>query len=721
MNLTLLTWLIPVPPLISFLLIVLVVNRSKALSHTVALTSVIISWIMSWIVAFSAIAQGHHYNEHPIHDHVHWLPTGDTFLNMGVAVDNLSAVLLVFVPLCIVAIFLYSVGYSNFGKHLDDHDLPGSPPHHGIEPLYSRFFAYLSLFAGAMLTLVVADNMLLMFMGWEVMGLCSYLLIGFWYGREYDNPKQTPPRIAAIKAFMTTRVADVFMLLGIAYLYAEAGTLNFRDIFFNEDLMYTLTHEPAVIGAFTIAQLIGLLIFIGTVGKSAQFPLHVWLPDAMEGPTPVSAMIHAAAMVSAGIYSTLRVFPLISNGGGHGANLTMDIITFIGAFTALFGATIAVAQYDVKKVLAYSTISQLGFMVAAIGMSAYVAATFHLMTHAFFKALLFMGSGSIIHGVEHGMHDVHEHIDPQDMRNMGGLRHKMPTTFWTFLIGGFALSGFPFVTAGFWSKDEILGDAWYNGHYIVFTVLCIAAFLTAFYTMRQISLTFFGKPRTESAAHAHENVWTITLPLVVLSFFAIFAGFVGVHAKFPVLGELFGKNPFGHWVELALPEAMIPAHFPFDWFPVIMSIVVGVGGLTLGYLIYGRNPMQSADDVDPVKRLLGPIWTMLENKYYVDEFYYAAFIKPAHWIGETLTFKIIDRGIIDGVIHFVASFFWKAGEGSAAVEQVAIDAPPDRMADGVRWTGDAMKYVQTGRIQNYLMYTVIAIAAIGLMFGFLLA
>ncbi len=721
MNTTLLIWLIPVPPLISFLLIVLFANRTKALSHSIALTSVIMSWIMSWIVVFSAFAKGYYYGENPFHSYIHWLPTGTTYLDMGVAVDNLNSILLFFVPLCIVAIFLYSIGYSNFGKPVHDHDLPGTPPHHGVDPLYSRFFAFLSLFAGAMLTLTVADNLLLLFVGWEVMGLCSYLLIGFWYGREYDDPKATPPRIAAIKAFLTTRVADVMMLLGIAYLYSQAGTLNFHDIFFNEELMYDLTHNPSMIAGFTVANLIGLLLFIGTVGKSAQFPLHVWLPDAMEGPTPVSAMIHAAAMVSAGIYMIIRMFPIISAGGSHGPNPTMEIITFIGAFTALFGATIAIAQYDVKRVLAYSTISQLGFMVAALGMGAYVAATFHLMTHAFFKALLFMGSGSIIHGVEHGMHDVHEHIDPQDMRNMGGLKSRMPITYWTFLIGGLALSGFPFVTAGFWSKDEILGDAWAHHHYIVFTVLCIAAFLTAYYTMRQISLTFYGEPRTKSAEHAHENNWTMTLPLVVLSFFAIFAGFIGVHGEFPVLGQLFGNNPFEHWLVGALPKDMQPKPFTFTWFPVIMSIAVALGGLLVGYLVYGRNPLKSADQVDPVKKLLGPLWTMLENKYYVDEFYYAAFVKPAHWIGETLTFKIIDRGIIDGIIHFVASFFWKAGVGSAAVEQVAVDAPPDRMADGVRWTGDAMKYIQTGRIQNYLMYTVIAIALIGVLFGFLVA
>ena len=262
------------------------------------------------------------------------------------------------------------------------------------------------------------------------------------------------------------------------------------------------------------AGLIGILLFIGTIGKSAQWPLHVWLPDAMEGPTPVSAMIHAATMVSAGVYMVIRMFPLLSAGMENG-HLTapMQLMAFIGAFTALFAATIAVAQNDIKRVLAYSTISQLGYMIAALGIGAYVAAAFHLVTHAFFKALLFLGSGSVIHGMEHGvLHTGNHSVDPQDMTNMGGLRKKMPVTFWTFLIGGFALSGFPLVTAGFWSKDEILADAFGHGHWVVFGTLAVAALLTAFYTMRQITLTFLGDPRTEGAEHAQETPWTMLFP-----------------------------------------------------------------------------------------------------------------------------------------------------------------------------------------------------------------
>ena len=486
-------WLIPLPPLLAFFLIVLLTNRSKWLSHTIAVGAALLSFIGSMVVFFQAIGV-EHLGEHPFESSVKWLPMGDASFFVGVLVDPLTAVSLLFVAWTVLMIFIYSVGYHNYGQPKGDHDRPGLPPHgatltdeHGhqhqvlsVEPMYSRFFAFIGLFAFGMYTLVLSDNLLTLFIGWEIMGLCSYLLIGFWF-------QKPSARAAAIKAFITTRVGDVFMLLGIAYLYSETGSLNFRTVFAEGTLAH-LAEKASVLPFLSVAGLIGLLLFIGTIGKSAQWPLHVWLPDAMEGPTPVSAMIHAATMVSAGVYLVIRVFPLLSAGAEHGLTTTMVVMGFIGAFTALFSATIAVAQNDVKRVLAYSTISQLGYMVAALGIGAYVAAAFHLVTHAFFKALLFLGSGSVIHGMEHGvLHTGNHHIDPQDMYNMGGLRKKMPVTFWTFLIGGLALSGFPLVTAGFWSKDEILADAFAHGYWAVFIVLALAALLTAFYTARQIT------------------------------------------------------------------------------------------------------------------------------------------------------------------------------------------------------------------------------------------
>src|SRR5689334_14922911 len=551
---TTLNWLIPIPPILAFALIVLFTNRSKWLSHTIAVGAAFLSWLGSMIVFMRALGV-EHLGQTPFESSINWLPTGDTWFKVGVLVDPLTAAVLFFVAWTVLMIFIYSVGYHNFGQPAGDHDHKGLPPdgataeEHGhkhvvpsVEPMYSRFFAFIGLFAFGMFTLVLSDNLLTLFVGWEIMGLCSYLLIGFWYAKP-------SARDAAVKAFMTTRVGDVFMLLGIAYLYYATGTLSFRQIF-TESVLHTLATIPSGFLGFSAAGLIGLLLFIGTVGKSAQFPLHVWLPDAMEGPTPVSAMIHAATMVSAGVYAVVRMFPLISLDPR-----TMTIIAFIGAFTAIFAATIAVAQNDIKRVLAYSTISQLGFMIAALGIHAYIAAVFHLITHAFFKALLFLGSGSVIHGMEHGvLHTGNHDVDPQDMFNMGGLRKKMPITFWTFLIGGFALSGFPLITAGFWSKDEILADAFGNGHIYVFGALAFAAFLTAFYTMRQITLTFLGEPRTKEAEHAQETPWTMTTPLVILAFFAVTYGWVGIPEHFPLLGGLI-PNWFHGFISSTLAEA----------------------------------------------------------------------------------------------------------------------------------------------------------------------
>jgi NADH-quinone oxidoreductase subunit L len=542
-----------------------------------------------------------------------------------------------------------------------------------------------------MFTLVVSDNLLTLFVGWEIMGLCSYLLIGFWYGKE-------SARNAAIKAFMTTRVGDVFMLLGISYLYSVTGTLSFREIF-NEEILHTLAGVDSGVLGLSAAGLIGLLLFIGTVGKSAQFPLHVWLPDAMEGPTPVSAMIHAATMVSAGVYAVIRMFPIISLD-----EKTMAIVAFIGAFTAIFAATIAVAQNDIKRVLAYSTISQLGFMIAALGIHAYIAAVFHLITHAFFKALLFLGSGSVIHGMEHGvLHTGNHHVDPQDMYNMGGLRRKMPITFWTFLIGGFALSGFPLITAGFWSKDEIFADAFANGHFVIFITLALAAFLTAFYTMRQITLTFLGEPRTAEAEHAHETPWTMTAPLVILAIFAIAYGWVGIPEEFPLLGGIL-PNWIHEFVGGTLAEH--PETIAFSWTPLLTSLVVALGGLTLGYFMY-RNVNSAAED-----KLQIPL---LKNKYYFDEAYDFLFVRPAYWFAETFVYKWMDKGLIDGILHI----FGPATQGLGSIIRNYFDLPVinrffgDGSADVTYGVGERLRAIQTGRVQQYLMFALVIFIIIG--------
>ena len=749
-----LPWLIPAGPLLAFLLITLLTNKSKlvpatdhheygghhpdydgmlvpvvarysrVISIVVGMCGVLFALAVSWITLYNA-AQLHHLGPEALASSIAWLDTGDTAFHMGVLVDPATVIMLVMVPIAVLMIFIYSIGYMA-------HD-----------PRQARFFALISLFAGAMLTLVVADNVLLLFVGWEIMGVCSYLLIGFWFEKESAYK-------AAIKAFTTTRIADVIMLLGIAYLYSLTGTLNFRDIMYNPETLDMLaTTAPIIFGGWTVsaASIIGIFLIIGTVGKSAQFPLHVWLPDAMEGPTPVSAMIHAAAMVSAGIFSLIRLYPLFAAGGDPHHGILTEPLAFmavVGAFTALLAATMAVAQNDVKAVLAYSTISQLGFMMAALGIGAYIAAAFHLITHAFFKALLFMAAGSVIHGMEHGEHHAHEHghgnghghFDPQDMRNMGGLRKTMPVTFWTFLIGGLSLSGLPIITAGFWSKDEILADAWLvldkyssGAHAMVFVMLAVAAFMTAFYTMRQIALTFAGEPRSEAAKHANLGQGivsiTMTLPLIILAVFAIFAGFVGVPSDFPMLGPILSPeyNNFKHLMIEALPlteataaYASLPDYHakapPFHIVPVATSVLVALAGLWLGWLVYWRKPL-SAGQRDPMENFLGPVHAILQNRYYLDELYGRVFVAPSQWLGAQVIAGL-DRGIIDACLHCIARVFTWLGDLVKVLNLWLIDGVGDGIPIAIFSFGGWLRRLQSGRVQLYMLLALAAAVAIGI-------
>ena len=760
-----LPWLIPAGPLLAFLLITLISNKAKlvpatdhheygghhpdydgmlvpvvarysrVISVAIGMAGVIAALLISWRALYDA-SQLHHIGEEVLASSIAWMDTGATTFNMGVLIDPATIIMLVMVPIAVLMIFIYSIGYMA-------HD-----------PRQARFFALISLFAGAMLTLVVADNVLLLFVGWEIMGVCSYMLIGFWFEKESAYK-------AAIKAFTTTRIADVVMLLGIAYLYSITGTLSFREIMYNPEALDLLaTTTPIIFGGWTVsaASIIGIFLIIGTVGKSAQFPLHVWLPDAMEGPTPVSAMIHAAAMVSAGIFSLIRLYPLFAAGGDPHHGILTEPLAFmavVGAFTALLAATMAVAQNDVKAVLAYSTISQLGFMMAALGIGAYIAAAFHLITHAFFKALLFMAAGSVIHGMEHGEHHVHEHthdshdasphgdgeteggahFDPQDMRNMGGLRKTMPVTFWTFLIGGLSLSGLPIITAGFWSKDEILADAWLvldkygsGAHGLVFILLALAAFMTAFYTMRQISLTFGGEPRSEAAKHANLGQgivsFTMTLPLLILAVFAIGAGFVGVPSDFPILGPIFSPehNAFHHLVieALPLPEATAayaslpdyhPHAPPFNLVPVATSFIVALLGLWLGYMVYWRRPLK-AGQADPMENFLGPLHPILQNRYYLDDVYVAVFVKPSQWLARHAT-VFLDRGIIDAILHVIARVFTWLGDLIKVLNLWLIDGVGDGIPIAIFNFGGWLRRMQSGRVQLYLLLVLAAAVVIG--------
>jgi NADH-quinone oxidoreductase subunit L len=729
-----LSWLIPIPPLLAFAIIVLVTNPNKRLSAMIAITGVAISWVLGWWVFLASVVTPE-LGKHPFRLAYDWLPAGSTQFTMGVTVDPLAAVMLFMVPFVCLMIFIYSVGYMGIGRAEDpagQRGIPATPGH--VDPLASRFFAYISLFACGMLGLVVAENLLMLFIFWEIMGLCSYLLIGFWFARTYPDPGRITPKQAGLKAFLTTRIGDVIMFSGMALLYAQSGSLAFADLFTpaNLERLATTMVDLPLIGPLPWATLLAILIFWGAIGKSAQFPLHVWLPDAMEGPTPVSALIHAATMVSAGVYLVIRMFPLMQ-AVEHGPALSF--IAFIGAFTALFAASIALAQNDIKRVLAYSTISQLGYMFAALGIGAYVAATFHLLTHAFFKALLFLGSGSVIHGVEHGHHAAHhseerialgveapgmahhggptpQAFDANDMRNMGGLFHKMPITGLTFIAGGLALSGFPFVTAGFWSKDEILADAWAHSHWGVFWTLALAALLTAFYTGRQIFLIFFGPPRTEAARHARESDRTMTFPLIVLAAFAIAGGWVGIPESFPGLGGLLG-NPFHHFIG-SLAEALHieVASLPFNPAPVSISVLVALGGLALAWMVYGTRSVTSPEEPDPLERLLGRFYRILYHKYYFDELYAATVVRLARWLAEVL-FRMDQQWVIDPLVNLVGRWGRGMAQGlRSLVDEPIIDGLVNAIGRVAGTVGAFLRLIQTGRAQNYLIIMLIAVLAL---------
>ncbi len=466
---TQLVWIIPLLPFIGFVIALLLRKRYGGFSSKLSTIILGICILLSFYTVYLVYTKG------SFSIGMSWYITDKFSMSMGMLADGLAAMMLVVVSIVSFLVHLYSMGYM-----------------HG-DSRFSLFFTFLQLFSASMFGLVLANNYLQMYIFWELVGLCSYLLIGFWYEKQSASD-------AAKKAFLTTRVGDVGMMIGMLLIFFTTGSFAFGDIFG----MVEAGTIPA-----TILTASSILLFCGAVGKSAQFPLHVWLPDAMEGPTPVSALIHAATMVAAGVYLVGRSFPLFS-----ASPQAMMTVAIIGVFTAIFAATIAVVQTDIKKILAYSTISQLGYMIFALGMGAYVAGLFHLMTHAFFKALLFLGAGSVIHAT-----------GTQEISEMGGLAKKMKVTTWTFVIGSLSLSGFP-IFAGFWSKDEILGFAFDTGRYVFFAIGAFTAFLTAFYMFRLIFVVFAGK-QSHASEHAHESPKTMTIPLVILSVLAVIAGYIG--------------------------------------------------------------------------------------------------------------------------------------------------------------------------------------------------
>ena len=596
-----------------------------------------------------------------------WIHVGAASVDLGWVLDPLAAIMLVMVSFVGLLIFIYSVGYMAHDEN------------------FTRFFCFMSLFAGAMLGVVISNSLLLLFMCWEIVGLTSYLLIGFWY--------QKPVAAAAAKkAFITTRVGDIFFLLGIVWLFSETGTLLLYDhgVGSLEGLaLANLLTQHAGLG-LSAAGAIALLIFAGAVGKSGQLPLHVWLPDAMEGPTPVSALIHAATMVAAGVFLVARVYPLMSVGAQPGGTtVALTVVTWVGVATAVFAALIAVAQNYIKRILAYSTVSQLGYMMAGLGLGGVAVGMFHLITHAFFKALLFLGAGSVIHGCH----------EEQDIRRMGGLRADLPLTFATYAIGMLALCGFPIFFSGFWSKDGILEAAWHSP--VIkgpFYLLVFGALLTAFYMTRQVCYVFLGYWRGHQTAHESSKV--ITLPLVILAFFAMALGLIGTPAWPWFHALLEGRAAAFSFRSLIEPS--------FLWLMATSSLVVFLG-LGFGWRLYGNKTPQP-DEPDALEKSVPWLWAPLRDRLYVDELYgitviafYAWWARVADWI---------DRRVWGGVVAAVARIFALWAQLNRLLDVNWVDGGFDKTCEELSEGGGLLASIESGRVQNYLRILAVAVVAL---------
>ena len=623
-------WLIPALPLLGFLIAVCF-NRAPGLVKVTSPLSVLVSFaiVLTSVVTLAAAPEGARLAQNVYT----WIAAGPFHADIAFRIDALSAVMVLIVTGVGFLIHVYSVGYMG-------HDEDGA-----------RFFAYLNLFMFSMLLLVLGDNLLVLFVGWEGVGLCSYLLIGFWYEKDENAA-------AGKKAFIVNRVGDMGFVLGLFLLtWSLAGA---TDGVLSLDLAHIEAHAQSLAPATATA--IALLLLVGAAGKSAQLPLYVWLPDAMAGPTPVSALIHAATMVTAGIYMIARLHTVFEM-----SPFALEAVAVLGALTALFAATIALVQTDIKKVLAYSTVSQLGFMVLALGVGAFATAIFHLMTHAFFKALLFLGAGSVIHGMS----------GEQDVQKMGGLRKKMPVTYVTFLIGTLAIAGAPGL-AGFFSKDEILWHTWAGGHTALWLIATCTATLTAFYMFRLLFLTFFGELRAdhEVAHHVHESPAVMTMPLVILAVLSVVGGWVGLPDHW-LWGNTLGRflaPVTGH------PHVVHGGLLGEEALMAIATALAGAGA-TLAYVFYVRRPGL----LMALSGRLPGIYELLLNKYRVDELYDAIIVRP-YVRASTFLWKVVDQGLIDGFVNGLAG---------------AVGA-----------NGNLWRQAQTGNVQHYALVFLGGVVAI---------
>ena len=660
-------WLIPTLPLLAAGLGALAPSKDRRLAAGSAIVAMAVSFILACLALQSALQAP---ATHAVANFA-WFDLGASTMRLGFLLDPLTAFMCVMVTFVGLLIFIFSLGYMKADAN------------------FKQFFCFLSLFAAAMLGVLVANSLLLLFICWELVGLASYLLIGFWFHKP-------SAAAAAKKAFITTRIGDLGLLLGLLWLYDATGSLLFYDGGQGvlENTALAALAGQTLGGGLALSTAIGLLIFCGAIGKSGQFPLHVWLPDAMEGPTPVSALIHAATMVAAGVFLVARVYPLMQIDAALAAVPVhaLTVVAFIGAITALLGAFIACGQNDIKRVLAFSTVSQLGYMMLALGVGSWTAAIFHLLTHAFFKALLFLGAGSVIHAAHH----------EQDIRLLGGLRPKMKITFATFAIGMMALSGVPFLFSGFWSKEAILhaAHAWDVSHLPLYAGLA-AVVLTAFYMTRLVAETFLGQPRSAAAEHAHENSAVMTIPLILLALGAIGLGFLGTPAYPWLQARLSGTELHSSLHHLVEGSGLM-----------LLSIgLVGVG-LGLGSWLYGRQLRTTAEARDPLVVAAPQVMAALANRLGFDEFYAATVGRLNHFTA-TLA-QGIDRWVLGGLVNFLAQLGVFSGTVNQQLDEEGLNGGFDQISASVRGSGQRYAQAQTGEAHGYLRVMAVAFIVLAL-------
>jgi NADH-quinone oxidoreductase subunit L len=647
-------WLIPAVPIAASLVILSLASSRRKSAAALAIIGQIIALALA-VAAFLPTLQTPGFR---VIQNFTWFTFGENALRIGWVLDPLASAMLIMIALVGLCIFVFSVGYMADDKN------------------FSRFFAYLSFFSGAMLGVVIANSLLLLFVCWELVGLASYLLIGFWIERP-------SAAAAAKKAFITTRIGDMGFFLGLLWLYGRSGTLLFYD---NGNGCLESTGILALGGSATF---IALLIFCGAVGKSGQFPLHVWLPDAMEGPTPVSALIHAATMVAAGVFLVARVYPLFSLGAINGVTPSLTVVVWIGVTTALMAALIAVAQADIKRILAYSTVSQLGLMMVSLGVGGVAAGIMHLLAHGFFKALLFLGAGSVIHGCHH----------EQDIRKMGGLRRPMPVTFLTYAVGMMALTGVPLFFSGGWTKEEILHATahWPVSHAPQYLMMA-GVVLTGLYMTRQIIYVFFGNSRAASE-HAHESPRVMTMPLIALAICSIVFSVV--------------LTPAWPWLYSYLKAE--PAHFDIARLiqPMLfVSFALVAAGIGLGVVLY-RN----AGETDPLEQSQPALFRFLENKMWLDEVYARTVVAWSRMAARVSDW--MDRYFWDGLVRALGGLGQLFGIFSTNFDERGINAGVDESVTGTRGLGRVMSSWHSGQIQTYLGAVAIGMLALLLLYAWL--